>query len=432
MKIKIDKIHAREILDSRGNPTIEVETTLENGVTAISSVPSGASTGSYEAVELRDMDMSRYMGNGVLKAVNNVNKVIYPELKGKNALEQYEIDDFLIKLDNTENKANLGANAILGVSLSVAKAVAKSMNMPIYEYIGGINSNVLPIPMFNILNGGKHANNSVNIQEFMIIPISSTYSKGLQMSVQVYHTLKKILKSSGYIVAVGDEGGFAPNLANDEDALIYIVKAIKEAGFIPGKDFVLALDVASTEMYDKALKMNKEDSYYFWKTGELKTRENMISYLEYLCDKYPIASIEDGCSEDDFEGWKMLTKKLGKRIKLVGDDLFVTNKQRLEKGVNLEIANSILIKPNQIGTLTQTMQTVNYAKRHSYDTIISHRSGETEDTIIADIAVGLNAGQIKSGAPCRTDRVCKYNQLLRIEERLGSKARYYGETFFLN
>lgn len=432
MKIKIDKIHAREILDSRGNPTIEVETTLENGVTAISSVPSGASTGSYEAVELRDMDMSRYMGNGVLKAVNNVNKVIYPELKGKNALEQYEIDDFLIKLDNTENKANLGANAILGVSLSVAKAVAKSMNVDIYQYIGGINSNVLPIPMFNILNGGKHANNSVNIQEFMIIPISSTYSKGLQMSVQVYHTLKKILKSSGYIVAVGDEGGFAPNLANDEDALIYIVKAIKEAGFIPGKDFVLALDVASTEMYDKALKMNKEDSYYFWKTGELKTRENMISYLEYLCDKYPIASIEDGCSEDDFEGWKMLTKKLGKRIKLVGDDLFVTNKQRLEKGANLEIANSILIKPNQIGTLTQTMQTVNYAKRHSYDTIISHRSGETEDTIIADIAVGLNAGQIKSGAPCRTDRVCKYNQLLRIEERLGSKARYYGETFFLN
>ncbi len=432
MKIKIEKIYAREILDSRGNPTIEVETRLENGAVGIASVPSGASTGKYEAVELRDNDPDRYMGKGVLKAVNNVRKEIYPELKGRNAFEQHNIDNMLMEIDGTDNKSSIGANAILGVSLSVAKATAKSLELPIYKYIGGINSNVLPVPMMNILNGGKHANNSVSIQEFMIIPISKTYSEGLRMGVEVYHSLKKILKASGFIVAVGDEGGFAPNLANDEDALIYITKAVQEAGYENGKDFVLALDVASTEMYEKAKKMNKLNSYYFWKTEEIKTTQEMVSYLEYLCDKYPIVSIEDGCAEDDFEGWKLLTEKLGNRIRLVGDDLFVTNVQRLSKGIKLRIANSILIKPNQIGTLTQTMQTLNYAKRHNYGTILSHRSGETEDTIVADIAVGLNAGQIKIGAPCRTDRVAKYNQLLRIEEELGRNARYYGMNFARN
>lgn len=426
MEIKIDKIKAREILDSRGNPTIEVQTQLENGVIGIASVPSGASTGSYEAVELRDNDPNRYMGKGVLKAVNNVQKEIYPELKGKNALNQYDIDNTLIDIDDTENKANLGANAILGVSLSVAKAAAKSLELPMYKYIGGINACVLPVPMMNILNGGKHANNSINIQEFMIIPISKTYKEGLRIGVEVYHTLKKILKASGFIVAVGDEGGFAPNLANDEDALIYITKAIQEAGYEVGKDVVLALDVASTEMYAKAKKMNKDNAYYFWKTQTLKTTEEMVSYLEYLCDKYPIVSIEDGCAENDFEGWQLLTQKLGNRVKLVGDDLFVTNVQRLKKGIDLKIANSILIKPNQIGTLSQTMQTVNCAKKNNYGTIISHRSGETEDAVIADIAVGLNAGQIKIGAPCRTDRVAKYNQLIRIEEELGANAKYYG------
>lgn len=430
MKIKIDKIRAREILDSRGNPTIEVETVLENGIIGIASVPSGASKGSYEAVELLDNDPERYMGKGVLKAVNNVRKEIYPELKGKNVFNQYDIDMILNEIDGTENKSQLGANAILGVSLSVLKSASKSLGLPIYQYIGGINSNILPIPMFNILNGGEHANNSVNIQEFMIIPISSTYSKGLQMSVEVYHTLKRILKESGYIVAVGDEGGFAPSLANDEDALIYIIKAIKEAGYQAGKDFVLALDVAATEMYDKAKKMDKPECYYFWKTGDVKSREEMITYLEYLCDKYPIVSIEDGCAEDDIKGWMLLTERLGHRVRLVGDDLFVTNIQRLRKGKDLGIANSILIKPNQIGTVSQTLQTVNYAKRHGFGTVLSHRSGETEDTVIVDMAVGLNAGQIKIGAPCRTDRVSKYNQLIRIEEELGERARYFGMEFF--
>ena len=430
MKLKIDKIHAREILDSRGNPTIEVQTILENGITGIASIPSGASTGSYEAVELRDGDNERYMGKGVLKACNNVNKEIYPELKGENVFNQYEIDNLLNEIDGTDNKARLGANAMLGVSMSVLKAASNSLNMSIYEYIGGINSYVLPIPMLNILNGGKHASNSISIQEFMIIPISKTYSKGLQMSVEVYHTLKKILKDSGFVVAVGDEGGFAPNLANDEDALIYICKAIKEAGYEIGKDFVLALDVAATEMYNKAKKMNKSGHYYFWKTGEIKTKEEMVSYLEYLCDKYPIVSIEDGCAEDDFEGWNLLTQRLGNRIKLVGDDLFVTNIKRLKLGLDMNIANSILIKPNQIGTVTETIHTINYAKRHNFGTVLSHRSGETEDTIITDIAVGTNAMQIKIGAPCRTDRVAKYNQLLRIEEKLGKKARYFGKEFF--
>lgn len=381
-------------------------------------------------MELRDKDLDRYMGKGVLKAVDNVNKEIHYELQGKNVYNQYEIDNLLNEIDGTDNKSQIGANAILGVSMSVLKAAANSLNIAIYEYIGGINSYVLPIPMLNILNGGRHANNSLSIQEFMIIPISKTYLQGLRMSTEVYHTLKRILKESGYGVAVGDEGGFAPNLANDEDAIIYIIKAIKAAGYEVNKDFVLALDVAATEMYNKAKSIDKTGSYYFWKTGEIKAKEEMISYLEYLCDKYPIVSIEDGCSEDDFEGWRLLTKRLGEKVKLVGDDLFVTNVQRLKKGIDMGVANSVLIKPNQIGTITETICAINYAKRHNYATVLSHRSGETEDTIIADIAVGMNAGQIKIGAPCRGERIAKYNQLLRIEEQLGKKARYMGNEFF--
>lgn len=413
--IIIEDVQALEVLDSRGNPTIQVEVLLEGGYKGVALVPSGASTGSFEAVELRDNDKTRYMGKGVQKAVENVNKKISKKIIGMNAYNQRKVDEELILLDDTLNKSNLGANSTLGVSLAVARAAANSLNMELYNYIGGINARILPIPMMNILNGGKHSDNNINIQEFMIMPIGSiTFAERLKRGVEVYHTLKKVLKEKGYSVAVGDEGGFAPNLENEEEALEYIVEAIKKAGYAPGKDIALALDIASTEMYEEAQKIGKS-GYYFWKTDILKTKEEMIKYIEELCEKYPIISVEDGLAEEDWEGWKKLTKDLGNKIQLVGDDLFVTNKKRLERGIREEVANSILIKPNQIGTLTETLDTIQRAKEKGYKTIISHRSGETEDTTIADLAVAVNAGQIKTGAPCRTDRVAKYNRLLNIE-----------------
>ena len=413
--IIIEDVQALEVLDSRGNPTVQVEVVTEGGFSGIAMVPSGASTGSFEAVELRDNDKTRYMGKGAQKAVENVNKKISKKIIGMNAYNQRKIDEELILLDDTLNKSNLGANSTLGVSLAVARAAAKSLNMELYNYIGGINARILPIPMMNILNGGKHSDNNINIQEFMIMPIGSiTFAERLKRGVEVYHTLKKVLKEKGYSVAVGDEGGFAPNLKNEEEALEYIVEAIKKAGYAPGKEIALALDIASTEMYEEAQKIGK-NGYYFWKTDILKTKEEMIQYIEDLCEKYPIISVEDGLAEEDWEGWKKLTKDLGNKIQLVGDDLFVTNKKRLERGIREEVANSILIKPNQIGTLTETLDTIQRAKEKGYRTIISHRSGETEDTTIADLAVAVNAGQIKTGAPCRTDRVAKYNRLLNIE-----------------
>lgn len=413
--IIIEDVQALEVLDSRGNPTIQVEVLLEGGYKGVALVPSGASTGSFEAVELRDNDKTRYMGKGVQKAVENVNKKISKKIIGMNAYNQRKVDEELILLDDTLNKSNLGANSTLGVSLAVARAAANSLNMELYNYIGGINARILPIPMMNILNGGKHSDNNINIQEFMIMPIGSiTFAERLKRGVEVYHTLKKVLKEKGYSVAVGDEGGFAPNVENEEETLEYIVEAIKKAGYAPGKDIALALDIASTEMYEEAQKIGKS-GYYFWKTDILKTKEEMIKYIEELCEKYPIMSVEDGLAEEDWEGWKKLTKDLGNKIQLVGDDLFVTNKKRLERGIREEVANSILIKPNQIGTLTETLDTIQRAKEKGYRTIISHRSGETEDTTIADLAVAVNAGQIKTGAPCRTDRVAKYNRLLNIE-----------------
>lgn len=414
--LSIQNVKALEVLDSRGNPTVQVEVLLEDGSLGIAMVPSGASTGSFEAVELRDNDKTRYMGKGVEKAVENVNKKIAKKIIGMNAYDQKKIDEELILLDDTLNKSNLGANATLGVSLAVAKATAISLGIELYQYIGGINGTVLPVPMMNILNGGKHSDNNINIQEFMIMPVGSiTFAERLKRGVEVYHTLKKVLKEKGYSVAVGDEGGFAPNLENEEQALDMIMEAIKKAGYEPKKDICLALDIASTEMYDEAQKIGK-NGYYFWKTGVLKTRQEMIEYIENLCNKYPIISVEDGLAEEDWEGWKELTQKLGNTIQLVGDDLFVTNIKRLERGIKENVANSILIKPNQIGTLTETLDTIQRAKERGYKTIISHRSGETEDTTIADIAVAVNAGQIKTGAPCRTDRVAKYNRLLNIED----------------
>ncbi len=416
--LAIKHIEALEVLDSRGNPTVQVEVVTEGGFSGVALVPSGASTGSFEAVELRDNDKNRYLGKGVSKAVENVNKKIAKKLIDINVYDQRKIDKELIQLDDTLNKSNLGANAILGVSLAVAKAAANSLGMELYNYIGGINANELPIPMMNILNGGKHSDNNINIQEFMIMPIGSiTFAERLKRGVEVYHTLKKVLKEKGYSVGVGDEGGFAPNLENEEQALESIVEAIKKAGYEPGKDICLALDVASTEMYDEAKKTGK-DGYYFWKTKEYKTKQEMIEYIVNLTEKYPIISIEDGLAEEDWESWKELTKKLGDKIQLVGDDLFVTNIKRLQKGIKENVANAILIKPNQIGTLTETLETIREAKRKGYKTVISHRSGETEDTTIADIAVAINAGQIKTGAPCRTDRVAKYNRLLNIEAQL--------------
>ena len=414
--IKIENIKALEVLDSRGNPTVQVTTYLNDGSYGRCIVPSGASTGSFEAVELRDNDKERYNGKGVKTAVNNVNEIIKNELVGKSPYNQKMIDDLLIKLDGTDNKAKLGANAMLGVSVSVAKATAKSLQLPFYRYIGGISSNTMPIPMMNILNGGKHSDNTVNIQEFMIVPKSGkSFKDKMRTASEIYHELKNILKNRNLVTAVGDEGGFAPNLSNDEEALELLVEAIKNAGYTPGQEVGIALDIAATEMYEEAEKIEKEGSYLFWKTGEIKTSDEMLEYYTELVDKYPIISIEDGLAEEDWYGWEKLTSKLSDKILLVGDDLFVTNPKRLQKGIMKKIANSILIKPNQIGTLSETIEAINLAKRNNYTTIISHRSGETEDTTIADLAVALGCKYIKSGAPCRTERVCKYNRLLNIE-----------------
>lgn len=416
--LAIKSVKAIEVFDSRGNPTVQVEVTTEGGFTGVSIVPSGASTGSFEAMELRDNDQERLMGKGVKKAVNNVNKRIEKALLDMNVYEQTKIDETLIKLDGTEHKENLGANAILGVSIACAKAAANSLGMSLYKYLGGVDAKKLPTPMMNILNGGKHSDNNISIQEFMIVPLGGeTFRRKLEIGVEVYHTLKKVLKQKGYSVAVGDEGGFAPNLKDEEEAIQLIVEAITKAGYVPGKDVSISLDIASTEMYEEA-KDNGKSGYYFWKTDILKTMDEMIEYLANLVNKYPIISIEDGLAEEDWEGWSKLTEKLGNKIQLVGDDLFVTNVKRLRKGITHKVANSILIKPNQIGTITETLDAVELAKRNGYTTVISHRSGETEDTTIADIAVATNSGQIKTGAPCRTDRVAKYNRLLNIEEEL--------------
>ena len=416
--VLIKSVEAIEILDSRGNPTIQVEVITEEGICGVAAVPSGASTGSFEAVELRDGEKNRYQGKGVTKAVENVNKKISKKIIGMNVFEQRKIDEEMIRLDDTLNKSNLGANAILGVSLAVAKAASNTLGMELYRYIGGINAKELPVPMMNILNGGKHSENNISIQEFMIMPIGDiTFAERLRRGAEIYHTLKKVLKEKGFAVGVGDEGGFAPNLENEEMALEVIIEAIKIAGYEPGKEIVLALDVASTEMKEEAKKIGK-DGYYFWKTDMLKSDEEMIDYLVNLCNKYPIVSIEDGLAEEDWENWQILTEKLGNKIQLVGDDLFVTNMSRLKRGMEKKVANAILIKPNQIGTLTETLDTIQMAKENGYRTIISHRSGETEDTTIADIAVGINGMQIKTGAPCRTDRVAKYNRLLTIENEL--------------
>ena len=416
--LAIKSVEALEVLDSRGNPTVQVEVTTMGGFSGVALVPSGASTGSFEAMELRDNEKNRYFGKGVSKAVENVNKKISKKIIDMNVYDQRRIDTALIELDDTLNKSNLGANAILGVSLAVAKAAANSLGIELYNYIGGINAKDMPVPMMNILNGGKHSDNNINIQEFMIMPVGSiTFAERLKRGVEVYHTLKKVLKSKGYSVAVGDEGGFAPNLKDEEEALDMIIEAIKEAGYKPGEDICLALDIASTEMYDEAKKLGK-DGYYFWKTDVYKTKKEMIEYVINLTEKYPIISVEDGLAEEDWKSWKELTEKIGSKVQLVGDDLFVTNIKRLQRGIKEEVANAILIKPNQIGTLTETLDTIQEAKSKGYKTVISHRSGETEDTTIADIAVAVNAGQIKTGAPCRTDRVAKYNRLLNIEHQL--------------
>lgn len=414
----IENVEGMQILDSRGNPTVQVKVTLESGEEGVAMVPSGASTGSFEAVELRDGDMQNYNGLGVSKAVENVNKRIAKTIIGENVFDQKYIDDQMIKLDGTPNKSKLGANAILGVSLAIARAGANSLKMPLYQYIGGINSYKMPLPMMNILNGGKHANNNLNIQEFMIVPVGAdSFKEMIQMCVEVYKVLKEVLKKKGLATSVGDEGGFAPDLENDEEAIELILEAIGKAGFKDGKDFKLALDIASTEMHEAAKKINKE-GYYFWKTDIYKTKAEMIDYIVELASKYPIMSSEDGLAEEDWKSWKELTKRIGDKIQLVGDDLFVTNPKRLQNGIDEKVANAILIKPNQIGTLTETLETINLAKENGYNTVISHRSGETEDTFIADLAVALNAGQIKTGAPCRTDRVCKYNRLLNIENEM--------------
>lgn len=417
--LEIEDVFATEILDSRGNPTLQVNVILEDGTEGITMVPSGASTGSFEAVELRDNQNNRYNGKGVIIAVNNVNDIIGPEIKYLNVYNQKEIDSFMVRLDGTENKSRLGANAVLGVSLAVAKAAANSLKIPLYQYIGGINTNNLPIPMMNILNGGKHANSTVNIQEFMIVPILDTsFQLRLQMCSEVFNNLKNILKEKGYSTGIGDEGGFAPNLKSEEQAIELIIEAIEKSGYETGKDFMLALDIAATEMYEEAIKIDKKESYLFWKNNELKTREEMIEYLCDLVEKYPIISIEDGLAEEDWKGWKILSDRLKDKIMLVGDDLFVTNPERLKKGIELGIANTILIKPNQIGTLTETLNTIQIAKMNGYKTIISHRSGETEDTTIADLAVATNSLFIKAGAPCRSERVAKYNRLINIENEI--------------
>lgn len=425
--LEIESVFGREILDSRGNPTVEVEVIAEGGFVGRAAVPSGASTGAFEAIELRDGDKERYMGKGVLKAVANVNEIIAPEIEGMNVFDQVAIDKKMIGLDGTHNKGKLGANAILGVSLAVARAAAEALGISLYQYIGGVNAKTLPVPMMNILNGGKHADNSVNIQEFMIMPVGAdSFRNALMMCSEVFHSLKKVLGSKGYSTAVGDEGGFAPDLESDEDAIRMILEAIKEAGYRAGEDFRIAIDAAATEMYQE------DGTYFFWKSDIRKTRDEMVDYWVSLVDKYPIISLEDGVAEEDWEGWKLLTQKLGKRIQLVGDDLFVTNTERLKKGIDMGVANSILIKVNQIGTLTETLEAIQMATRAGYTAVTSHRSGETEDTTIADIAVAVNSGQIKTGAPSRTDRVAKYNQLIRIEEELGAAAVYPGLDAWYN
>jgi len=422
----ITQVYAREILDSRGNPTVEVEVVLEDGTMGRAAVPSGASTGVHEAVELRDGDKKRYVGKGVMKAVENVNDIIAEALIGLDATRQIEIDEMLIRLDKTPNKAKLGANAILGVSMAVAKAAANYIGLPLYQYLGGTNAHELPVPMMNILNGGSHADNNVDIQEFMIMPVGAkNFTECLRMNVEIYHALKGILKAKGLSTGLGDEGGFAPNLESNAEALDVIMEAIGKAGYKAGKDIMLAMDVAASEFY-------KDGKYHMLAEGAPKTSTQMVNYLADLVAKYPIISIEDGLAEDDWKGWAALTKKLGDKVQLVGDDLFVTNAARLQMGIDKGVANAILIKVNQIGTLTETFRAVELAKRHGYTAIVSHRSGETEDTTMADIAVALNAGQIKSGAPARTDRVAKYNQLLRIEEDLGPAATYGGMEVFYN
>lgn len=420
----ITDVFAREILDSRGNPTLEVDVYLEEGAFGRAAVPSGASTGAHEAVELRDGDSRRYLGKGVQKAVNNVNDIIAPELIGYDALNQWQIDQLLIELDGTLNKGILGANAILGVSLAVAKAAAESLGLPLYRYLGGVNGRELPVPMMNILNGGKHADNNVDIQEFMIVPAGAdSFANALRMGTEVFHTLKKVLQEKGLNTAVGDEGGFAPDLQSNEEAIKSIVEAIERAGYRSGKDVFIALDVAATELY-------QDGKYVLTGEGLEKTSLEMIDYYQELLNKYPIISIEDGLSEDDWKGWQEMTKKIGNRVQLVGDDLFVTNTERLAQGIEKKASNSVLVKVNQIGTLTETLSTIALAKKAGYTTVISHRSGETEDVTIADLAVAVNAGQIKTGAPSRTDRVAKYNQLLRIEEELDLSALYSGLDAF--
>ncbi len=417
-EMPIKKIEGSQIFDSRGKPTVEVTVTLEDGSEGTSMVPSGASTGSFEAVELRDADFQEYNGFGVTRAVENVNKKIAKVLIGENAYKQHKIDEKMIKLDGTENKSKLGANAILGVSLAVAKASANSLKIPLYQYIGGVSGNTIPLPMMNILNGGKHSSNNLNIQEFMIVPVGAdNFKECMQMCTEIYQVLKQILKQKGLSTAVGDEGGFAPDLENDEQAIELILNAIEIAGYKKEKDVMIALDIASSEMRAEAKKIEKE-GYYFWKTKEYKTKAEMIDYIISLTEKYPILSVEDALGEEDWRDWKELTNKIGKQVDLVGDDLFVTNRKRLEKGIKNKVANAILIKPNQIGTLTETLETIKLARKNGYKTIISHRSGETEDTFISDLAVAINAGQIKMGAPCRSERVAKYNRILKIEKEL--------------
>ena len=431
--LPIQDIFAREILDSRGNPTVEAEVFVEGGYVGRAAVPSGASTGAFEACELRDGDKSRYLGKGVEKAVANINDEIAEAICGMNVFDQAAIDKAMIELDGTPNKSRLGANAILAVSLACAKAAAEALGISLYRYIGGCNAKTLPVPMMNIINGGKHADNSVSCQEFMIMPVgASSFREALRMCAEVFHSLKKVLSERGYSTAVGDEGGFAPNLKNDEEAIIVILEAVERAGYKPGEDFRIALDPASTEMYEEAKAKGREGCYHFWKTDVMKAREEMVDFWADWVNKYPIISIEDGMAEEDWEGWKMLTEKLGDRVQLVGDDLFVTNTRRLKKGIETGVANSILIKVNQIGTLTETLEAIQTANRAGYTAVTSHRSGETEDVTIADIAVATNSGQIKTGAPSRTDRVAKYNQLLRIEEELGDIAEYPGLDAWFN
>ena len=422
----ITDVYAREIMDSRGNPTVEVEVYLEDGTIGRAAVPSGASTGQFEAVELRDSDSPRYLGKGVLQAVANVNDIIAPAILGFDASEQVAIDRIMIELDGTPNKAKLGANAILGVSMAVARAAAESYDLPLFQYLGGTNAKELPVPMMNILNGGAHADNNVDIQEFMLMPIGATsFMEALRYCAEVYHTLKSVLKAKGLATGVGDEGGFAPNLGSNEEALQVITEAIEKAGLVVGKDIVFAIDAASSEFY-------KDGKYHLAGEGKVKTAAEMVEYYAELCEKYPIYSIEDGLAEEDWEGWKLLTDRLGKTVQLVGDDLFVTNTERLSRGIKEDTANAILIKVNQIGTLTETFDAIEMAKRAGYTAVISHRSGETEDSTIADIAVAVNAGQIKTGAPARSERVAKYNQLLRIEDMLAETAQYRGSDVFYN